>query len=618
MLKKKFLPCAGVALSVTALLATLSNTVQIGVRAAAGAVAAYSFEDGAGLTAADASGHGNVGILVNGPTWVAGHSGSALTYDGVNDYVMAGNIQALNGLTAVTVSAWVKGSVGASSPDAVIVAKDQAFALVVHGHKARFGVKAGNNWYGFPGSSTSVDDGNFHFLAGVYDGTTIRVYVDGIQEASQNIGTRILNSPVTNLEFAGCTGGPDCHVSGELWHGIIDDIRVYDRALSQSEVQIDRDMPVAPPDVTPPAVPANVTGTAVSLSEIDLSWTASTDNVAVTGYRVFRNGALMGTSTATFFANGALSPGTPSTYTVAAFDAAGNTSALSTPTIVTTLSDTMPPSVPTNLTGHRSRTNEITLGWTASTDNVGVIGYTVFRNGASIATTATPSIADSALRPLLSTRTPSPHFDAGGTPAVSDPLSLTTPAMADTQAFVSINVAGSASSSSQINLTWTASTDNVGVTGYKVFRDGSQIGTSITPWYSDTGLTASTPYMYAVAAYDTALNVSVASDAIVVTTSAISSRRFWRAMISIVPILPTRGDWTVIDSWPTVVNEHLQELGHRTGGMPLPSTHRLRGRRSVCATARAGCERAFRMCAGSPDKERYGYRNVYRCTSPGH
>jgi hypothetical protein len=136
--------------------------------------------------------------------------------------------------------------VGASSPDATIVGKDMAFALLVDKHKAQFGVKSGNSWLGFSSSTTSVDDGSFHFLTGVYDGATVRIYVDGVQQASQNIGARTLNSPTTNLEFASCIGGPNCHVSGEMWSGIIDDVRVYNRALSASEILTDMSTPVVP------------------------------------------------------------------------------------------------------------------------------------------------------------------------------------------------------------------------------------------------------------------------------------------------------------------------------------------------------------------------------------
>jgi cellulose 1,4-beta-cellobiosidase len=90
---------------------------------------------------------------------------------------------------------------------------------------------------------------------------------------------------------------------------------------------------------------------------------------------------------------------------------------------------------------------------------------------------------------------------------------------------VPTNLSGTAVSQSQINLSWTASTDPVvpghvtsGVAGYKVFRNGTQVGTPSTTSYSDTGLTAATTYQYTVSAYDTAGNVSAQSAAVGVTT----------------------------------------------------------------------------------------------------
>jgi hypothetical protein len=83
-----------------------------------------------------------------------------------------------------------------------------------------------------------------------------------------------------------------------------------------------------------------------------------------------------------------------------------------------------------------------------------------------------------------------------------------------------VNLSATAVSSSQVNLTWTASTDNVGVAGYRIFRGGTQVGTSSTNAYADGGLSASTTYTYTVAAYDAAQNMSPQSSQASATTSA--------------------------------------------------------------------------------------------------
>jgi chitodextrinase len=98
-----------------------------------------------------------------------------------------------------------------------------------------------------------------------------------------------------------------------------------------------------PPDTTPPSVPTGLSATAVSSTQINLSWTASTDNVGVTGYDVFRNGTQVGTTTTTSYQDTGLTADTTYSYTVAAYDAAGNVSAQSTPASATTTTTTTTP-----------------------------------------------------------------------------------------------------------------------------------------------------------------------------------------------------------------------------------------------------------------------------------
>ena len=95
---------------------------------------------------------------------------------------------------------------------------------------------------------------------------------------------------------------------------------------------------VPTPDTTPPSIPTNLVATAVSSSQINITWTASTDNVAVTGYKIFRRGTQVATSATNSFSDigGGLNPSTSYSYTVSAFDAAGWNSGLSTSASATT------------------------------------------------------------------------------------------------------------------------------------------------------------------------------------------------------------------------------------------------------------------------------------------
>jgi chitodextrinase len=164
----------------------------------------------------------------------------------------------------------------------------------------------------------------------------------------------------------------------------------------------------------------------------------------------------------------------------------------------------------------------VNLTWTASTDNVGVTGYKIFRGGTQVATSATTSFSDAGLTPGTTyTYTVSAFDAASNESAQSAPASATTPAP-DTQAPTTpTNLTATATSPSAVNLTWTASTDNVGVTGYKIFRNGTQVATSSTTSFSDTGLTAATTYTYTVSAFDAAQNNSAQSAPATATTQAI-------------------------------------------------------------------------------------------------
>ena len=153
------------------------------------------------------------------------------------------------------------------------------------------------------------------------------------------------------------------------------------------------------PDTQAPSTPSGVKASAKTSSSVSLAWTASTDNVGVTGYEVFVNGASSAatTSTTTSATVSGLSANTTYTFTVKARDAAGNRSTASSAFSTTTepvVSDPTPPSVPQSPRSTGVTSSSVSLAWSASTDNLGVTGYEVFVNGASgAATTSTTTSA---------------------------------------------------------------------------------------------------------------------------------------------------------------------------------------------------------------------------------
>ncbi|MFD0670846.1 GH32 C-terminal domain-containing protein [Cohnella sp. GCM10027633] len=344
-------------------------------------------------------------------------------------------------------------------------------------------------------------------------------------------------------------------------------------------------------DTSAPSAPANLQSPTKSSTSVTLNWSASTDNVGVNGYFIFRNGIQVGNSTTTNYTDTGLTASTAYTYTVKATDAAGNLSTASNSVAVTT--DVAPPE---GITNHDFESGNLT-GWTIVSGNafiaadvttdlnwgwggpfnqngsyhlwgfkdggdsqVGVLKsetFTLGGNGtidfligggndinnlyvalvrasdgvelmkatgsnneaysrvtwnaaAYIGTAGYIKIVDSSTGGFGHLNVDDVNVPSGGTPDTSAPTAPT-------------NLQSPSKTSTSVTLSWTASTDNVGVTGYSIFRNGTQVGSSTTTSYTDTGLTASTAYTYTVKATDAAGNLSAASNSVPVMTDASSS-----------------------------------------------------------------------------------------------
>jgi len=189
-------------------------------------------------------------------------------------------------------------------------------------------------------------------------------------------------------------------------------------------------------DNQPPTAPGNLTASDISTSSLTLSWTASTDNIGVTGYNVFRDNIKINSSliTGTTYNVSGLSPGVTYSFYVVAYDAAGNSTA-SSPINATTLfiPDNEPPTAPSNLNATNITAATLTLNWTASTDNVGVTGYDIYQDNvkinASLVTGTTYNVTGLAASTLYSFYL-SARDAAGNTSANSNTINETTLASA--------------------------------------------------------------------------------------------------------------------------------------------------------------------------------------------
>ncbi|EKD25737.1 MAG: hypothetical protein ACD_79C01532G0001, partial [uncultured bacterium] len=284
-------------------------------------------------------------------------------------------------------------------------------------------------------------------------------------------------------------------------------------------------------DVLAPSAPANPAATNISFEEVSLSWSASTDNVRVQGYKILINGVWSVSSSTNSCTVKGLTSNTTYSFSVIAFDSTFNESVSSNSLSVTTRNladvDTVAPTTPPSFTMAFRTTygydNQIRITWGTSTDNVGVTSYKIYHN--EYVTSLNFDVHELILGNLEENKTYSVYMTAldaaGNESAPTQTLSLTT--IVDVKAPTPPAItSATAISSSQIDIVWDSSAnDNYSVAGYFVYRNNVKIG-QIAGFFnrnfSDIGLNAGTAYNYTVTSYDTANLESVQSAAVSQTT----------------------------------------------------------------------------------------------------
>ena len=348
---------------------TVSNTV--GSIPTAGLIGYWNFDEDSGSIAHDTSGSGYNATLT-GAIWTTGKINSGLSFNGSTNYGVTPNIALGN---TFSISAWVSPAV-TSQGAYVRILETQYYGgmylgMDASGSKYKFIVNTGAGSSGSCGAAYGCAQGGtvtsgWHLVTATFDGATATLYVDNAMVASDTFtAPGNTNYPLYIARYYGA--------NGDDWNGAMDEVRLYNRALTSAEVSAIYSYTGGPPDTTPPSTPANVSAIAVSSSQINVSWAASTDNVGVAGYQVFRNSVLIKTTTALSYNDTGLAASSTYSYTVAAFDAAGNYSPQSAPVSATTLTpDTTPPTVSiTTPVGGSTVSSTVTASASAS-DNVAV------------------------------------------------------------------------------------------------------------------------------------------------------------------------------------------------------------------------------------------------------
>jgi Concanavalin A-like lectin/glucanases superfamily/Domain of unknown function (DUF1929)/Bacterial Ig domain/Kelch motif len=292
-----------------------------------GLVAAYAFDEGAGTTVIDYSGNDNTGTLSGGVAWTPqGRLGGALVFHG-SAMVTVPNSASLALTDGMTLEAWVYPTATPTTWTAAVV-KEQAYALHAGSPTGRPGAR-----FSIPGNGERIVNGRgmlppdtWTHLAATFDGASLRLYVNGSQVAS-TVGA----GPIVGSTGALHIGGHG--VLREFFRGRIDEVRVYNRALSAAEIQADMVEPISsgtqPPDITPPSVTLTSPGNGTTVfGTVSVAATAS-DNVGVTGVQFLVDGTPLGDELpdppySVVWDTSGVTPG-QHIVTAVARDAAGNT-----------------------------------------------------------------------------------------------------------------------------------------------------------------------------------------------------------------------------------------------------------------------------------------------------
>jgi len=204
----------------------------------------WKFDNGLGNDTYDYSGYGNDGNIIDdeGNQWVTGRFGFALDFDGTNDYVDVGNDSSLDITDAITIEAWVKADT--QSGYRRIVSKQYQTDQTTGNSCYQLGIHDDNNWRWSVGgvfdvrntsSVSQPEPGKWYHVAGTYDGTNVRIYVNGqtIYSGTDSGSIRVNSSEPVSIATSIFNGATNYRHDG-----VIDEVRIWNRSLSADEIKM--------------------------------------------------------------------------------------------------------------------------------------------------------------------------------------------------------------------------------------------------------------------------------------------------------------------------------------------------------------------------------------------
>ncbi|MGB4786353.1 MAG: DUF4082 domain-containing protein [Candidatus Acidiferrum sp.] len=370
--------------------------------------AAYAFNEGSGTTTADASGNGNIGTLI-GPTWAtAGRYGNALSSNGTNAYVEAANSNSLNPGTAATFSAWVNVLAANADISSVInkwsqtIDDEYLFGLDSSNHLTFAWQTTGGNVWGPP--SYYIVSGNgqvplntWTYITVVRNGPAISFYINGNLDAafSAAADANPFRSGINTLRIGGQNRGGTARVL----NGTVDEVRMYNQALTPAQIQSDMNTPISTPAV-PPSITAQPVSQTVVLGQ-SATFSVAAVGTAPLNYQWYKSGnSINAANSASYTTPAASTSDNGAQFTVVVSNSAGNlTSGAATLTVNAAVATYLVGASPASLSfgdvnTSASSTLPVTLTNSGNSDvaisNITVSGAGFNASGVPAGTTLTP------------------------------------------------------------------------------------------------------------------------------------------------------------------------------------------------------------------------------------
>jgi hypothetical protein len=355
------------------------------------ATAAYGFNEGSGTTTADASGSGNTGTL-SGAAWTtAGHNGDALTFNGTTADVEAANSNSLNPGTAATFSAWVKVAGADSNISSVInkwsqTADDEYLFGLDSGNHLTFAwqTTGGNVWgqpsYNLVSGTAQVPLNTWTYVTVVRNGPAISFFINGNLDATFGAAADAnpFRSGINTLRIGGQNRGGVARVL----NGTIDELRLYNQALTQSQIQSEMNTPIGAAAAVRPSIATQPQSQSVTAGQTAMFSVTATGTAPLT-YQWQKNGVAISGATSISYTTPATTTSDNGTqFTVAVSNSQGSvtsnaaTLSVGTTTLVAPAITTQPSS------------KSILVGQTASfqvgASGTGPLSYQWRKNGTAI------------------------------------------------------------------------------------------------------------------------------------------------------------------------------------------------------------------------------------------